>query len=63
MVKGKFRIENTAVIQCRQPDGLLAREAFFDIAKNANSLFIVATDYVKVEVHGTSFHVNVNAWK
>ena len=29
--------------------------------KNANSLFIVATDYVKVEVHGTSFHVNVNA--
>ena len=39
----------------------LQGEAFFDIAKNANSLFIVATDYVKVEVHGTSFHVNVNA--
>ena len=36
-------------------------EAFFDIAKNANSQFIFATDYVKVEVHGTSFHVNVNA--
>ena len=39
----------------------LQGEVFFDIAKNANSLFIVATDYVKVEVHGTSFHVNVNA--
>ena len=39
----------------------LQGEAFFDIAKNANSLFIVATDYVKVEVHGTSFNVNVNA--
>lgn len=25
------------------------------------SLFIVSTDYLKVEVHGTSFHVNVNA--
>ena len=36
-------------------------ESILDIAKNANSLFIVATDYVKVEVHGTSFHVNVNA--
>ena len=34
----------------------LQGEAFFDIAKNANSLFIVATDYVKVEVHGTSLH-------
>lgn len=39
----------------------LQGEAFFDIAKNAQSLFIVSTDYVKVEVHGTSFHVNVNA--
>ena len=36
-------------------------EAFFDIAKNAQSLFIVSTDYVKIEVHGTSFSVNVNA--
>jgi len=39
----------------------LQGEAFFDIAKNAKSLFIVATDYVKVEVHGTSFNINVNA--
>ncbi|WP_456086398.1 FecR family protein [Parabacteroides sp.] len=39
----------------------LQGEAFFDIAKNAKSLFIVATDYVKVEVHGTSFNVNVDA--
>ena len=39
----------------------LQGEAFFDIAKNAKSLFIVVTDYVKVEVHGTSFNVNVNA--
>ena len=30
-------------------------------ALNAKSLFIVATDYVKVEVHGTSFNINVNA--
>lgn len=39
----------------------LQGEAFFDIAKNAKSLFIVATDYVKVEVYGTSFNINVNA--
>ena len=39
----------------------LQGEAFFDIAKNAQSLFIVSTDYVKIEVHGTSFSVNVNA--
>ncbi len=39
----------------------LQGEAFFDIAKNAKSLFIVVTDYVKVEVYGTSFNINVNA--
>src|SRR5699024_5305887 len=39
----------------------LQGEAFFAMSKNATSLFIVATDYVKVEVHGTSFNINVNA--
>ena len=35
--------------------------AYVYIARNANSLFICGTGYVIVEVHGTSFHVNVNA--
>ena len=26
-LRGNYRIENTAVIQCRQPDGLLARRS------------------------------------
>lgn len=38
----------------------LQGEAFFDIAKNAKSLFIVATDYVNIEVLGTAFNVKTD---
>lgn len=39
----------------------LQGEAFFDVAKNAESQFIVSTDYMHVRVKGTSFDVKVDA--
>ena len=39
----------------------LQGEAFFDVTKNAESLFSVSTDYVHVRVKGTSFDVKVDA--
>lgn len=38
----------------------LQGEAFFDVTKNAESLFSVSTDYMHVRVKGTSFDVKVD---
>jgi len=40
----------------------LKGEAYFDVAHNASTPFIIATDGIRVEVKGTSFYINTHSW-